>query len=59
MLTEAQKRAMKKWEAKNKDKRKKITYESHTRVFIKEIANLDDLVKIEELISQRRYELSN
>ena len=45
--------------SKNKDKRKKITYESHTRVFIKEIANLDDLIKIEELIRQRRNELSN
>lgn len=57
MATEAQKRARDKWNQENKAKKKVYSYRSYTRKFIKEMATLDDIEKIKQLLAEREQEL--
>lgn len=53
MVSEAQKRAKKKWDDKNKDKNRVYRYRSYARKFIRDLAVEDDLKELEELIHKR------
>lgn len=53
MVSEAQKRAKKKWDDKNKDKNRVYRYRSYARKFIRDLADEDDLKELEELIHKR------
>ena len=53
MVSEAQKRAKKKWDDKNKDKNRVYRYRSYIRKYIKDIAAEDDLKKLLNLIYKR------
>ncbi len=53
MVTEAEKRAKKKWDSKNKDKNRIYRYRSYARKFIRDLATEDDLKELQELIYKR------
>lgn len=52
-MTEAKRRANKKWEQNNKDKRKVIILRASTKRFIREFASEEDISNIKEYISER------
>ena len=53
MVSEAQQRAKKKWDDKNKDKNRIYRYRSYARKFIRDLATDDDLKEWQELIDKR------
>ena len=53
MVSEAQKRAKKKCDDKNKDKNRIYRYRSYARKFIRDLATNDDLKELDELIHNR------
>ena len=57
-VSEAQKRASKKWSQSNKDKIRRITYRSCAKTFIKKIATAEELDALMEMINERKKELS-
>lgn len=56
-VSEAQRRANKKWTDKNKDKQRVYQYRSNAKHFILEMASNKDLDNFSEYIKQRREEL--
>ncbi len=52
-VSEAQRRANKKWTAKNKDKQRLYQYRSNAKKFIREMATHDDLIKFQQMIQER------
>ena len=52
MVSEAEKRAKKKWDGKNKDKNRVYRYRSYARKFIRDIATDDDLKELQQLIQR-------
>lgn len=57
-VSEAQKKANKKWDAKNKDRKQYLNKRSTAKSFILNPAMEKDLEQIEEYIAQRRNELN-
>ncbi len=53
MVSEAQKRAKKKWDDKNKDKNRVYRYRSYARKYVKDIATEDELTELLNLIYKR------
>ena len=53
MVTEAAKRAKKKWDEKNKDKNRIYRYRSYARKFVRDLANDDDLKELRKMIDER------
>lgn len=53
MISEARKRANKRWNDKNKGRQRVYRYRSYTRKFVRDIATDDDLKELEELIHKR------
>lgn len=51
--SEAQLKAAKKWNDKNKDKQRVYRYRSYARKFIRDLATDDDLKELDELIHKR------
>ena len=56
-VSEAQKRASKKWDRKNKSRRQYINKRSITRNFIKKEAVKEDLEEFQALLKNRKKEL--
>ena len=54
--TEAQNRATKKWGDKNKDKQRIYRYRSYARKYVRDIATLDDLKELSQMIDERKIE---
>ena len=52
-VSEAQQRAKKKWDSKNKDKNRVYRYRSYARKFIKDIATEDDLKELRKMVDER------
>ena len=57
--TEAKARANKKWDEKNKERKKYISKKSTTKSFILNLATEDDLELIEKYITQRRENIDS
>lgn len=57
-VSEAQKRAKKKWEEKNKEKSRIDGYKRTARLFIKKYADVEDIKELEELIEIRKKEIT-
>ena len=57
-VSEAQKRAKKKWEEKNKEKSRIDGYKRTARLFIKKYADAEDIKELEELIEIRKKEIT-
>lgn len=55
--TEAQKRASNKWGKENKEQKKRMSYKSHSRMFIQKFANLDEIDELLKLAIKRKEEL--
>ncbi|MCZ3747383.1 hypothetical protein L2520_08275 [Limosilactobacillus vaginalis] len=53
MVSEAQLKANKKWNDKNKDKQRIYRYRSYARKFIRDLADDNDLKELQELIHKR------
>ena len=53
---EAQNRATKKWGDKNKDKQRIYRYRSYARKYVRDIATLDDLKELSQMIDERMKE---
>ena len=53
MVSEAQLKANKKWNDKNKDKQRIYRYRSYARKFIRDLGTEDDLRELQELIYKR------
>ena len=53
MVSDAQLKANKKWNDKNKDKQRVYRYRSYARKFIRDLATEDDLKELQELIDKR------
>ena len=54
--TEAQNRATKKWGDKNKDKQRIYRYRSYARKYVRDIATLDDLKELSQMIDESMKE---
>ncbi len=55
--SKSQAKARDKWNEKNKAKKKVYSYRSYTRKFIKEMATIDDIQEIKQLLVEREQEL--
>lgn len=56
-LSEARIKANKKWDEKNKDRKRYITYRSQAKSFIIKYATKEDLDNLEKIITERREKL--
>lgn len=56
-ISEAQKRATQAYREKNREKTRKQSYQSSSRTFIRNYADLKDLAELEQLILERKKEL--
>ena len=59
VLTDAQKRANKKWHKNNRERANYIAMRSSARSFIRNKSTTDDLEELEYIISQRKKQLNN
>lgn len=57
-LSEARKRANKRWNEKNKDKTRLYQYRSVAHTFIRKHATLDDIEELTKLLKARKQELT-
>lgn len=55
MVSEAQLKANKRWNDKNKDKQRIYRYRSYARKFIRDLADNDDLKELQQLIHKRLH----
>lgn len=51
--SEAQLKAAKKWNDKNKDKQRVYRYRSYARKYVRDIATEDDLLELRKMIDER------
>lgn len=56
-ISEAKKRANKKWDEKNKDRKKYLVYRSQAKSFIRRFATKEDLDELEKIIAEKRKKL--
>ncbi len=57
-MDQKQKEANERWNEKNKERRTYLSSRSSARSFIRKRATLEDLEELEQLIAERRKELS-
>lgn len=57
-LTEARAKANKKWDDKNKAKRRLYLYRSHAKTFVRDIASQEDLEELQKMIDDRFQKLN-
>ncbi|MCC4370548.1 hypothetical protein LMB49_10815 [Limosilactobacillus reuteri] len=53
MVSEAQRRANKKWNDKHKEENRIYRYRSYARKYVKDIASEEDLEELQQLINDR------
>lgn len=54
--SEAQAKATKKYQAKNKEQQRIYRYRSYARKYVRDIATLDDLKELSQMIDERMKE---
>lgn len=52
-VSDAKRRANKKWNDKNKDKQRVYLYRSHAKKFVRDIASQDDLLELRKMIDEK------
>ncbi len=52
-VSNAQRKANKKWNDKNKDKQRVYRYRSYARKYVRDIANKEDLEELQKMIAER------
>ena len=58
-LSDAKKKANKRWNEKNKEAVKYSNYKSYSKTFISTLANSEDLQILKDLIKEREKAISN
>ena len=58
-ISEARKKANKKWDDKNKERMKYLRYRSYTKTFINKLSTVEDLEKLSTLIEERRRKIND
>lgn len=58
MVSDAQKRARDKWNKRNKERKKIIDLRSSCKRYIREFATIDDLQDLQQLINERKKQLT-
>ncbi|MDG2979694.1 hypothetical protein KNP65_07005 [Latilactobacillus curvatus] len=58
-ISDARASANKRWDDKNKDKKKLYRYRSYARKYVRELADIDDLVELTAMIEQRKIEIES
>lgn len=58
-LSDAKALANKRWDEKNKDKKKLYRYRSYARKYVRELADIDDLAELTDMIEQRKNEIES
>ena len=53
MVSDAQLKANKKWNDKNKDKQRIYRYRSYARKFVRDLATADDLKELRKMIDEK------
>lgn len=53
MVSEAQRRANKKWNDKHKEENRIYRYRSYARKYVRNIASKEDLAELQQLINER------
>lgn len=56
-VSQAQKKANRKWRKGNPEQARKISYRSTARTFIRNWADEEDLIELETLINERRKQI--
>lgn len=56
-LSEAKAKSNKRWDDKNKDKKRIYRYRSYSRKYVRDIASKDDLLELQQMIDKRLKEL--
>lgn len=56
-ISEARKKANKRWDDKNKERMKYLRYRSYAKTFINKLSTVEDLDELSALIEERRKEL--
>ncbi|MDO3392597.1 hypothetical protein Q3C15_00935 [Ligilactobacillus sp. 110_WCHN] len=56
-ISEARKKANKKWDDNNKERMKYLRYRSYSRTFINKLATLEDLKNLQKTIKNRINEM--
>ena len=52
-ISNAKKKANKKWDEKNKEQMKYLRYRSYSKTFINDLANYEDLQMLKDLIKEK------
>ena len=58
-ISDARKRANERWNKKNKEAVKYSNYKSYAKTFINDLASLEDLQILKDLIKERETAISN
>lgn len=58
-ISEARKKANKKWDDKNKERMKYLRYRSYTKTFINKLSTVEDLDELSTLIGERRGKIND
>lgn len=58
-ISDARKRANKKWDANNKERKNYLSYRSQAKSFIRRYATAEDLNVLEKIILEKRKSLSD
>jgi len=56
-VSDARKRANKKWDDSNKEQMKYLRYRSYSKTFISTLANRDDLLMLKKCIEEREKDI--
>ena len=57
-VSDARKRANKKWDDSNKEQMKYLRYRSYSKTFITALANRDDLLMLKKCIEEREKDIN-
>ena len=58
-ISEARKKANKKWDDKNKERMKYLRYRSYTKTFISKLSTVEDLDELSALVEERRGKIND
>ncbi|AOO75951.1 hypothetical protein LCW_07750 [Latilactobacillus curvatus] len=58
-ISDARSSANKRWDDKNKDKKKLYRYRSYARKYVRELADIEDLTELTDMIEQRKIEIES
>ena len=58
-VSDARKRANKKWDDSNKEQMKYLRYRSYSKTFVNDLANRDDLLMLKKCIEEREKDINS